>query len=110
MEDLADFFVEDLHAFQIHGPVLADKGVIGIVGRDFDSVWVDGGFGVGGEIAMGIGDVVLGIKGLARCSFGPVDAVKGTFALEIEVGFSWFIEGRPRAVAGDRKAEAGRAG
>ena len=100
LEHLADFAVEDLNAFEIHGPVFSDEGMIGIIRRDLYCVGIDGVLRVGREVAMGVGDVVLGVKGLALGALGPVDAVKDTVALEVEVGFAGFVKGRSRAVAG----------
>ena len=100
LEYLSDFAVEDLSTFEIHGPIFSDEGMIGIIRRDFYGVGIDGILRVGREVAMGVCDVVLSVKGLAFGALGPVDAVKDAVALEVEVGFAGFVKGRSRAVAG----------
>ena len=99
LEYLADFAVKDLSTFEIHGPVFSDEGMIGIIRRNFYGIGIDGVLRVGRKIAMGVGDVVLRVKGLALGALGPVDAVKDAVALEVEVGFAGFVKGRSRAVA-----------
>ena len=74
--------------------------MIGIIWRDFYGVGINGVLRVGREVAMGICDVVLSVKGLALGAMGPVDAVKDAVALEVEVGFAGFVKGWSRAVAG----------
>ena len=100
LEHLADFAVEDLSAFEVHCPVFSDEGMIGIIRWDFYGVGIDGVLRVGREVAMGVCDVVLGVKGLALGALGPVDAVKDAIALEVEIRFAGFVKGRSRAVAG----------
>ena len=100
LEYLADFAVEDLNAFEIHGPVFSDEGMIGIIRRDLYGVGIDWILRVGREVAMGVCNVILAIKRLALGALGPVNAVKDAIALEVEVGFAGFVKGRSRAVAG----------
>ena len=100
LEDLADFAIKNLSAFEIHCPIFSDERMIGIIRRDLYVVGINGVLRVGREVAMGVCDVVLGIKGLVLGALGPVDAVKDAFALEVEVGFAGFVKGRSWAVAG----------
>jgi hypothetical protein len=100
LEHLAHFLIEDLDAFQIHGPVFAHEWVIWVIGRQFNGVWIDGVAGVGGEVSVGVGDVVLGIKGLAIVTVGPVDAVEDIVTVEVEISFAGFVVRGAGAVAG----------
>ena len=74
--------------------------MVWVIRWQFNGVWVYGIAGIWCEIAVGVGDVVLGIKRLTLLSVGPVDAIKDTIALKVEVCFAWLVIGWAGAVAG----------
>ena len=91
--------VQNLYTFKVECPILTDKRIVWIVGRQGNVIWGNGTRRVWFKDAVRVGDVNLRVKGLSFGAFTPIYAVKRIFALEVKIGFSAAVVRRSRAIA-----------